>query len=109
MGKSIAIAITAFAGTWVFLFLHIIWWTIWIGFGVEPFPYGLLTMILSLEAIVLGTLILMGQNLAAKHDAEQAKLDRDRAKHVEHIAEHLDQVHAHQLTILQHLEALANK
>src|ERR1700674_2390290 len=99
MGKRIAVAVTAFAGTWLFLGLHAVWWGMWIGVGLEPFPYGLLTMILSLEAIVLGTLIMMGQNLAAERDHQQALLDRQRAAHVEKIAEHLDSVHAHQLKI----------
>ena len=36
-----------------FVYLHVIWFAAWIGFGVEPYPFGLLTMILSLEAIFL--------------------------------------------------------
>jgi uncharacterized membrane protein len=51
----------ASASPW-FLILHAIWWTIWIVFKVEPFPYGLLTMILSLEAIILSALILSSSN-----------------------------------------------
>jgi len=49
------------ASPW-FLIFHAIWWTLWIVFKVEPFPYGLLTMILSLEAIVLSALILSSSN-----------------------------------------------
>ena len=45
------------ASPW-FLIAHIIWWSIWIGLGVEPFPYGLLTLIVSLEAIILSSLLL---------------------------------------------------
>jgi len=51
----------ASASPW-FLILHAIWWGLWIGFKVEPFPYGLLTMILSLEAIILSALILSSSN-----------------------------------------------
>ena len=49
------------ASPW-FLVFHAIWWGCWIGFKVEPFPYGLLTMILSLEAIILSALILSSSN-----------------------------------------------
>jgi len=49
------------ASPW-FLIFHAIWWTCWIVFKVEPFPYGLLTMILSLEAIILSALILSSSN-----------------------------------------------
>ena len=41
-----------------FIMSHAIWWGVWIGFGIEPFPYGLLTLIVSLEAIVLSSLLL---------------------------------------------------
>jgi uncharacterized membrane protein len=34
-----------------FVYLHIIWFATWIGFRVEPYPFGLLRMIVSLEAI----------------------------------------------------------
>jgi uncharacterized membrane protein len=49
------------ASPW-FLIFHAIWWVCWIVFKVEPFPYGLLTMILSLEAIILSALILSSSN-----------------------------------------------
>ena len=38
----------------VVVYLHVIWFGRWIGFGVEGYPYGLLTMIVSLEAIFIG-------------------------------------------------------
>ena len=42
----------------LFLIIHAIWWGVWIGFRVEAFPFGLLTLIVSLEAIVLSSLLL---------------------------------------------------
>jgi uncharacterized membrane protein len=64
----IADQITAFAGSMRFVYLHIIWFSCWIGFGVERYPYGLLTMIVSLEAIFLSTFVMISQNRAdAKH------------------------------------------
>jgi bacteriorhodopsin len=35
----------------LFVYIHILWFGYWIGFGVEDYPFGLLTMIVSLEAI----------------------------------------------------------
>jgi len=56
--------ITAFSGSMLFVYVHIIWFSCWIGFGVESYPYGLLTMIVSLEAIFLSTFVLISQNRA---------------------------------------------
>jgi uncharacterized membrane protein len=64
----IADRITSFAGSMRFVYLHILWFGAWIGFGVEGYPYGLLTMIVSLEAIFLSTFVMISQNRAdAKH------------------------------------------
>jgi len=60
----IADKITDFAGSMMFVYLHIIWFGSWIGFGVEKYPYGLLTMIVSLEAIFLSTFVMISQNRA---------------------------------------------
>ena len=56
--------ITAFSGSMLFVYLHVIWFGCWIGFGVEDYPYGLLTMIVSLEAIFLSTFVMISQNRA---------------------------------------------
>jgi len=60
----VADTITRFAGSMTFVYLHIIWFGCWIGFGVEKYPYGLLTMIVSLEAIFLSTFVMISQNRA---------------------------------------------
>jgi uncharacterized membrane protein len=60
----IADQITAFAGSMLFVYIHIIWFGCWIGLGVEKYPYGLLTMIVSLEAIFLSTFVMISQNRA---------------------------------------------
>jgi uncharacterized membrane protein len=60
----IADTITRFAGSMVFVYAHIVWFACWIGFGVEKFPFGLLTMIVSLEAIFLSTFVMISQNRA---------------------------------------------
>jgi uncharacterized membrane protein len=60
----VADRITAFSGSMAFVYIHIIWFGCWIGFGVESYPYGLLTMIVSLEAIFLSTFVMISQNRA---------------------------------------------
>ena len=60
----VADQITRFAGSMTFVYLHIIWFTAWIALGVEHYPYGLLTMIVSLEAIFLSTFVMISQNRA---------------------------------------------
>src|SRR6266566_2188800 len=60
----IADRITAFSGSMRFVYLHVLWFGLWIGLGVEGYPYGLLTMIVSLEAIFLSTFVMISQNRA---------------------------------------------
>jgi len=60
----IADQITKFAGSMSFVYIHIIWFAVWITFRVEDYPFGLLTMIVSLEAIFLSTFVMISQNRA---------------------------------------------
>ena len=60
----IADRITDFAGSMTFVYLHILWFGSWIIFRVENYPFGLLTMIVSLEAIFLSTFVMISQNRA---------------------------------------------
>jgi uncharacterized membrane protein len=60
----IADRITAFSGSMAFVYIHALWFASWIIFKVEHYPYGLLTMIVSLEAIFLSTFVLISQNRA---------------------------------------------
>jgi uncharacterized membrane protein len=60
----VADRITQFAGSMVFVYLHVLWFILWIILRVEKFPFGLLTMIVSLEAIFLSTFVLISQNRA---------------------------------------------
>lgn len=68
-------AVTTFCGDIRFVILHLFWWFGWIAYGVEKFPYGLLTLVVSLESIVLSTFILMSQNRTEKRDRETATED----------------------------------
>ena len=60
----IADRITVFAGSMPFVYVHVVWFALWITLRVEPFPFGLLTMIVSLEAIFLSTFVMISQNRA---------------------------------------------
>ncbi len=58
--------VTYFAGSMVFVYLHVVWFIAWVllkPFG-DNFPFGLLTMLVSLEAIFLSTFIMISQNRA---------------------------------------------
>jgi uncharacterized membrane protein len=72
---------TRFSGTMTFVGLHVIWFGAWIVFNVssahpfDRFPFGLLTLIVSLEAIFLSTFVLMTQNESAARDDERARKD----------------------------------
>lgn len=60
----VADAVTAFAGSMAFVYVHIVWFVIWIALPVEKYPFGLLTMVVSLEAIFLSTFVMISQNRA---------------------------------------------
>jgi uncharacterized membrane protein len=80
----VADAITAFAGTMLFVYIHALWFAVWIALyegllgqgGIfDPYPYGLLTMIVSLEAIFLSTFVMVSQNRQATRENVRADLD----------------------------------
>jgi uncharacterized membrane protein len=71
----VADTITRFAGSMWFVYLHIAWFAVWISLGVERYPYGLLTMIVSLEAIFLSTFVMISQN--RQDDARRILADRE--------------------------------
>jgi uncharacterized membrane protein len=70
----IADAITAFAGSMPFVYVHIVVFAVWM-LLVEKSPWPTLTLVVSLEAIFLSTFVMIGQNRAA--DFQQAKANHD--------------------------------
>jgi uncharacterized membrane protein len=60
----IADGVTAFAGSMAFVYVHIVWFAFWVTIPLEKYPFGLLTMIVSLEAIFLSTFVMISQNRA---------------------------------------------
>jgi hypothetical protein len=63
-----------------FILAHLIIWACWIGFKVEPFPYGLLTLVVSLEAIVLSGLLLSSGNREGDVEKRIARKDLQISK-----------------------------
>ena len=103
----IADAITSFSGRMVFVYMHIVWFGVWVLLNTgrlsvrpfDPFPYGLLTMIVSLEAIFLSTLVLITQNRLSEEAEHRADLDL-----------HIGLLTEHELTrVLQMLDAIQDK
>src|SRR3970040_1080001 len=103
----IADAVTSFSGHMVFVYVHVVWFGIWIllntgwfgGRPFDPFPYGLLTMVVSLEAIFLSTFVLISQNRLSEETERRADLDL-----------HIGLLTEHELTrVLQMLDAIQDK
>jgi len=72
--------ITAFAGSMLFVYLHVIWFTAWLVVNVtpwrfDPYPFGLLTLIVSLEAIFLSTFVMISQNREATRSNLRSEID----------------------------------
>ena len=79
----IADTITGFSGSLVFVYFHVVWFGLWIVLNTgqaglapfDPYPYGLLTMVVSLEAIFLSTFVLISQNRMGAEADRQTELD----------------------------------
>ncbi|MSW20736.1 MAG: DUF1003 domain-containing protein [Actinobacteria bacterium] len=76
--------ITGFAGSLRFVYLHIVWFGLWIAVNVgligaaarfDRFPFGLLTMVVSLEAIFLSSFVMVSQNRQALRSEIRAQVD----------------------------------
>jgi uncharacterized membrane protein len=70
----IADAITGFAGSMRFVYLHAVAFALWMVL-IESDPWPKLTLVVSLEAIFLSTFVMIGQNRQAAF--QQAKADHD--------------------------------
>jgi uncharacterized membrane protein len=79
----VADAITSLSGSMGFVSLHLLWFGAWLLVNTgrvglppfDPFPYGLLTMMVSLEAIFLSTFVLISQNRFSEAADRRAELD----------------------------------
>ncbi len=83
-GDKLADRVTLIAGSTSFLVLNLIWFVVWIllnngAFGVplifDKYPFGFLTMVVSLEAIILSVFVLISQNRQSKRSEVRSELD----------------------------------
>lgn len=102
-----------FSGSITFLVLHVAFFAMWIGFNstplaFDPFPYNLLTMTVSLEAIILSTLLLFSSNRQGARDRIRADIEYEinlKAElEVQHLHEKTDKIHEDMLERFARLE-----
>jgi uncharacterized membrane protein len=73
--------ITGFCGRMAFVWVHVVWFSIWITLNLthkvsfDPYPFNLLTLTVSLEAIFLSTFILISQNRQGRLSERRSHLD----------------------------------
>jgi uncharacterized membrane protein len=111
----LAAAMTSFSGSMAFVYIHAVWFGLWflLNMGIlripyvtqfDPYPFGLLTLVVSLEAIFLSTFVLIAQNNLSALSERRAELDlhvnllaeQKTAKVLElldHMAQQLDTMH----------------
>ena len=70
----VADAITKFAGSMMFVYIHVLIFAVWM-IAIEVDPWPKLTLVVSLEAIFLSTFVMIGQNRQAEFT--QGKADHD--------------------------------
>jgi uncharacterized membrane protein len=96
-------AVAKFAGGMIFVHVHIVWFALWLGLNTllppsarwDPFPFGVLTMITSLEAIFLSTFILISQNREQRLSEQRNELllqisllnEQETSKIIKHLYE----------------------
>jgi uncharacterized membrane protein len=103
----IADAITAFAGSMKFVYIHAVVFAVWMIF-IESNPWPKLTLIVSLEAIFLSTFVMIGQNRSAVF--QQAKADHDFVEQEQELHTNTDLTRAiHQLTQEIHSRITSDK
>ena len=116
-----------FSGSMPFVYFHVIWFVLWVlinqGFfspkirPFDPFPYGLLTMVVSLEAIFLATFVLINQNRQAlietyrdlEEEEEQEEEEREQEElegEVEDIQKDLDDIKSAMRFIQEKISAI---
>jgi uncharacterized membrane protein len=119
--------ITSFSGSMDFVYVHAIWFIIWIGINhgffmpfipiFDPFPYGLLTMIVSLEAIFLSAFIMVAQNRQSLMDKyrdleeeidehEEEKEQQELEEDVEDLQENVEDIQGDMDTIQKDLDVI---
>ncbi len=113
----IADAAAAFSGSFSFLLVHAVWFGAWLLINLgevphvepfDPYPFGLLTMIVSLEAIFLSCMVLISQNRQAAKEKIRSDVEYDAniraGLEVTQLHVKLDRLEEHALTRLAAIE-----
>jgi len=113
--------ISWFSGSMTFLMLNLVWFVIWIVLNTweftlpqfDPYPFGLLTMIVSLESIFLSCFVLISQNRQAEKDRVRADIEYEinvKAElEIAHLHEKTDRIYAEMLEHFNRIEKRAAK
>jgi len=111
--------VAEFSGSIPFLVLHLIFFAVWILLNVDwlpgwkppmfdPFPFGFLTLVVSLEAIILSVLVLLSQNRQTAKDRIRGDIEYDvnlKAElEIAQLHEKLDRLHVESLSRLEELQ-----
>jgi CRP/FNR family cyclic AMP-dependent transcriptional regulator len=116
--QRIADWIAWFSGSMPFLMINGSWFVIWIVINTfpvgipafDPYPFGLLTMIVSLEAIFLSCFVLISQNRQAEKDRVRSDIEYDvnikAEMEISHLHEKTDQIYEHMLDRFARLEKM---
>ncbi len=114
--QRIADWISWFSGSMPFLLINATWFATWIALNTlplglpafDPYPFGLLTMIVSLEAIFLSCFVLISQNRQAEKDRVRSDIEYEiniKAElEVAHLHEKTDQIYAEMMERFRRLE-----
>ncbi len=116
--QRIADWIAWFSGSMPFLILNLLWFVVWIIINIfpagvarfDPYPFGLLTMIVSLEAIFLSCFVLISQNRQAEKDRIRSDIEYEvniKAElEIAHLHEKVDHLYEHMLERLARFERM---
>lgn len=108
--------ISEFSGSMAFLIINATWFTLWIAINTlpigipafDPYPFGLLTMIVSLEAIFLSCFVLISQKRQSEKDRVRSDIEYEvnvKAElEVAHLHEKTDQIYTHMLEHFARIE-----
>lgn len=125
--QKIADWIAWFSGSMPFLLINVVWFATWIALntiilpidpatgkpGFDPFPFGLLTMIVSLEAIFLACFVLISQNRQTEKDRVRSDIEYEvniKAElEVAHLHEKTDRIYEEMLARFTKLEKLLSQ
>jgi uncharacterized membrane protein len=116
--QKVADALAWFSGSMLFLIIHIAWFAVWLGLNLmlpealrfDPFPFGFLTLVVSLEAIFLSCFVLISSNRQAEKDKVRADIEYDvniKAElEIAHLHDKTDRIYEQMLEKFVRLERL---